>query len=150
MEDQPFSLDQLRAALQVGNRFWLALATDDDSALREVLAAEALNGLSPAPADTEPPAKRLRDFFGWSAEECGRMGLYTRGTRIGPTSIRVVYWPNDDGRLNVVPDGTWVDACRIEFRLDDGDWLVERLWPHDRPATETIDLRLALAALADD
>ena len=146
---QRFSSEQLLAVLQVGRKFWAALANDDDDTLLSILTAGALEIVSAGPITRmgEVPiqpgpeiAKRIRDLIGFSAEDCRRMELYPRATCLGPSAIRILYIIAG-GEPEPVPDLSSVQGRRIEFELDAGRWLVEPTRAHDRPAIEMIDLK---------
>ena len=83
-------------------------------------------------------ARRIREFVGYSADDCRRMGLFTRATVLGPNTIRLSYSIADEPRP--VAAGELVEGRRIELTLDEGRWLVDPLRTHDRPGIATVDL----------
>ena len=153
--DVPLSSELLRAAIATGRVFWGALAEDDDERVVGLLSADALGvlGLGPLESGQQIPrsvlgdplrapgpqvAARVREFVGYSANDCRRMGLFTQATVLGLDAIRLSYSMADEPRP--VAAGELVEGRRIELILDEGRWLVDPIRAHDRHGIATVDL----------
>ena len=153
-----FSREQLVAAIAVGNRYWQALADDDNRALLELLTGDtlealALPDLAPGtpiperdPLVTPGPgmAARIREYIGYDADDCRRMGLATSATMLTVDTVMFMYTPTDTGYR--IEAGTLIAGRFVEFTLDEGRWLVAPIRRH-RPAIDDIDLAPLFEAL---
>lgn len=150
-----FGPSELKDAVLTGSAFWDALAADDDERLIGLLSADALAvlGLDTLEAGRviarpdlldpfRPPgplvAARLRDYLGFSARDCGRMGLFSVATILDEHALRLSYSIADEPRR--VEAGDLIEGRRIELQLDEGRWLVDPIRAHDRPGIATVDL----------
>jgi hypothetical protein len=136
---------QIPDAFVAGNRFWQALASNDDDTLLKILAASVLEVLGHGPLEarskhaigdplTQPGlaiAARLRAHVGYERNDCARMSPATIVNILSPTAVRLFYMPADDE----VPfeAGTSLSGRFLELDLDEGRWLVDPIRAHDRP-----------------